>query len=498
MPVLTISCLAAFFAADPPKPKFTISKETTYITEPLRADGVPDYVGALNEPLKSIRPEDNAAVLLVQAMGREAASEKIATEFHRLLRMERPPEKGDFLISFQSFLKRKGINEDEKTKEEFEAGFLKPWRSAEHPLIAEYVRANEAPLRLAIEASKRKRCLTPYVSPDDPPMIVTIEIGMVQECRTIARLLILRALNSAGEGRFEAAFDDLDALHRLAGLFEAESRTIIELLVAHALRNLALQTDRILAFESGVEEATLRKRAKAAASLPAPKGVIDCFDQTERLSLLNMTLYSMVYGAKVLDMKAKAPAVSFDGVAIDEAMRTMNGFVDRYVKAMRAKPEGGGETVGQIEDELSAKARAASERKSTFFLLRPALPPHPRGPQAAFGQAYAETLTSMLLPAVGMAVQSEYRATARRRLTALAYALGAWKRKHGSYPETLDAKAFDLPPDTVIDPFTTQPFAYEIKEGKRRIVGKGTDPTNDLNAVIGKPAAPPQHILDLP
>jgi len=27
----------------------TISKETTYITEPLRADGYPDYVAALNQ-----------------------------------------------------------------------------------------------------------------------------------------------------------------------------------------------------------------------------------------------------------------------------------------------------------------------------------------------------------------------------------------------------------------------------------------------------------------
>jgi hypothetical protein len=49
---MLIALVLAF--ADPPK--ITISKETTYITGPLRMDGVVDYVGSLNEPLKQIKP----------------------------------------------------------------------------------------------------------------------------------------------------------------------------------------------------------------------------------------------------------------------------------------------------------------------------------------------------------------------------------------------------------------------------------------------------------
>jgi hypothetical protein len=488
----------ASFAADPPKPKITVSKETTYITEPLRADGVPDYVGALNEPLKAIKPEDNAAVLLVQAIGRDAVSDKIAVEFHRLLQSPRPPEKGDFLIQFPAFLKDKGLEDDEKAMEAFDAGFLKPWKSTELPLIAEYVRANEAPLRLAVEATKRKRCVAPFVSPDDPPMIAIVQLDMVQSCRMLQKLLILRAMNHAGEGRLDAAFDDLDALHRLAALIGADARSIIELMVSIFFRNAALRAEQKLAFTPGVNEATLRQRANAAASLPPPKSVIDCFDHEERLSLLNMTLYSMVYGAKVLDKNAKASAVSFDAVAIDEAMRTMNGFIDRYVKAMRAKPEGGGETIGQIEDELSAKAKAARERKDTFFLFRPTLPPHPRGPKAAAGQAYAETMTSMLLPAMGMAANAEVRTKAVERQTALAFAFAAFKKRHGKYPDSLDAAELELPADAVVDPFTGKPFVYELKDGKRRIVSAEPQPAGFRITVAGKPSPPPEHILELP
>src|SRR4029078_1861738 len=55
---------------DKSKPKITISKETTYITEPLRPDGYPDYVAALNQRMSlGVTPENNAAVLLQKAFG---------------------------------------------------------------------------------------------------------------------------------------------------------------------------------------------------------------------------------------------------------------------------------------------------------------------------------------------------------------------------------------------------------------------------------------------
>ena len=49
---------------------FRISKETTYITEPLKADGYPNYVAVLNRQYsEGVSPDNNAAVLLWQAIG---------------------------------------------------------------------------------------------------------------------------------------------------------------------------------------------------------------------------------------------------------------------------------------------------------------------------------------------------------------------------------------------------------------------------------------------
>src|SRR3712207_869637 len=52
-----------------PSPKIIISKQTTYITSPLRPSGLPDYEEFLRQKLRDgVTPENNAAVLLIQAM----------------------------------------------------------------------------------------------------------------------------------------------------------------------------------------------------------------------------------------------------------------------------------------------------------------------------------------------------------------------------------------------------------------------------------------------
>src|SRR5882724_4397934 len=51
-----------------PSPRVIISKETTYITAPLRPDGMPDYKRHVLEAAhQGVTPENNAAVLLWQA-----------------------------------------------------------------------------------------------------------------------------------------------------------------------------------------------------------------------------------------------------------------------------------------------------------------------------------------------------------------------------------------------------------------------------------------------
>ena len=72
-PQVTGDASTLLAADDQPAGKQTlikISKETTYITEPLDDQGYVDYVAALNAKLKEgVTRENNSAVLYLQAMG---------------------------------------------------------------------------------------------------------------------------------------------------------------------------------------------------------------------------------------------------------------------------------------------------------------------------------------------------------------------------------------------------------------------------------------------
>lgn len=468
-----LALILAFAFVDPPK--ITISKETTYITGPLRADGVVDYVASLNEPLKQIKPEDNAAVLLVKAMGKEAASEKIAADYYRLLKCDPPTEKGTYLVDFHEFLKRKDRDFDDAATAALERCQLRPWKPSQEPIIEEWLRLNEKPLAMAVEATRRSRCVAPYLSGNDPPMMIAVELGMVQGCRTVARLIAARAMRSAGEGRLEAAFEDIDALHRLATLLGREAKTIIEDLVAIALRGVAFRAEHSLALVGKPSEQLLQRRIAQTLALPRFIELVDRLDHWERLAILNGTLYSIIYGGKVLGGRDPSPPAGLDGEFIDEALRTVNRWIDQYVAAIRAKPGSGGKSVDDLERELSEKMRRARERESTFFLFRSPTPPHPRGPKAAAGERYAEVMIGLLFPAFSMAAQAKIRTIAVQRQTALVYAIALYKQKHGAYPEKLDAAELGVPAEATIDPFTTKPFVFDVKERKRRIVSAGPD-----------------------
>jgi hypothetical protein len=55
------------------KGKFTVAKDTAYITSPLDKDGYPDYAAALNDRLRQgVTPDNNANVLLWKAIGPRA------------------------------------------------------------------------------------------------------------------------------------------------------------------------------------------------------------------------------------------------------------------------------------------------------------------------------------------------------------------------------------------------------------------------------------------
>src|SRR5437588_12943269 len=92
-------------AAWPGSSTFTISPETTYVSEPVDKHGYIDYVTALNQRIGSgITPERNANVLIWQALGPRPEGVTLPSEYFQWLGIEAPPEEGEYWISWQTYL----------------------------------------------------------------------------------------------------------------------------------------------------------------------------------------------------------------------------------------------------------------------------------------------------------------------------------------------------------------------------------------------------------
>ncbi len=90
-------------------PRITVSKETTYLTGPLRPDGTVDYLAAVNEHCsQGVTPENNAAVPLLQAIGPKEVPEQGREQFFKMLGISPLPEQGDYLVPFLEYAGRAG------------------------------------------------------------------------------------------------------------------------------------------------------------------------------------------------------------------------------------------------------------------------------------------------------------------------------------------------------------------------------------------------------
>jgi hypothetical protein len=211
------------------KPRVTISKETTFITEPLRKEGYVDYIEALNlRCSEGVTPENNAAVLFWRAMGPEPVPQEIREEFFRRLGMKVPTAKGDYFTTFRKFLQKKdaakeSVSPDDKPQpieerlRQQEVAVAQPWSARKFPDVAAWLRENERPLTLIISGSKRPRRYDPAIAGTEGT-VLSIRIHMQSEHRDAVRALVARAMLRLHSGEPERAWNDLLASHRIAHL----------------------------------------------------------------------------------------------------------------------------------------------------------------------------------------------------------------------------------------------------------------------------------------
>lgn len=458
-----------------PKPRFPLGKETTVVTEPLDADGYIDYAAALNEHWRrGVTPENNANVLLWKAFGPHPEGATMPAEFFKWMGIKSPPEQGDYFIPIPRFAREKlkldpgpGIK---AIDDELVGCSQISWKESEHPNIAAWLKANEKPLAVVLEATK----LTHYYSPlvpertkNGPRLLLNARLPGVQECREVAKSLTARALLRVGEGRFDDAWQDLLACHRLSRLV-AHGATLIELLVGIALDAVAGKAD--LAFLERVHwnAEQIRNRLRELQKLAPMPLVADTVDFGDRFWLLEIIVTIDRYGPEVLEnladgtVKKSSPWTKLFRARVDyePALRNANRWYNLIAKALRIKDRTTRETqLAQLHAELRVlKGKTQESIPGALELL------FAKDSDKIRGETIGNILIGLMLPAFNKVQSAADRCEQTQNDLYVAFALAAYRRDHGRYPKELAALAPKYLDKIPTDMFSGKPLIYRPRE----------------------------------
>ncbi|HUT95896.1 MAG TPA: hypothetical protein VMY37_40965 [Thermoguttaceae bacterium] len=446
----------------------TISRETTRIVEPLRDDGYVDYLAALNQRSRQgVTPENNAAVLLWQALG---PAEIVGTcgeegcDWHfQELGIPRPPEQGEYFVALQNYaieLEADGPPPEQEASQEepelesqvsrtwgailseqSEQAARRPWAPEEFPELAAWLEKNQQPLALVVEASRRERFYSPLVPAESPPVLGALTPGRYL-FRDACSALRIRAMLHVHDGKVDEAWHDLLACHRWARLV-GQGPTYIEVLVAKGIDGTACAGDAAVAHHGNLTSERARRFQADLRQLGALPGVVDKIDVAERFMFLD----------SVSAMAREGPAAFAESAGSDEApswletqlskratrlldwdevLRTGNNYFDRLVEAGRiADRSEREEAVAELNEEIE---EGINEIRDPMSLAKSFLG---KGPGEAVTEKIGQVFFALWGPTLSTAWRSEDRAELTLQMAQVSLALAAYRGDHGSYPDEL-------------------------------------------------------------
>ena len=219
-------------------PPFVISEATTWITEPLTADGQIDYFKALEERIypPELATDENGYRIFVRLFGYavhvtfEVEDDLIPTEreFYRLQLYEKlgldpnvPPTltlPEDHQTVLKKFYESKGEEIPWDYVLRIDRGL---WTLEEYPMLADWINELDEPLNAIAEAVRKPVFVVPLlqrsqsVLSGEPQYLAATCQSAARFSHTLSRLLHMRAAYRLGQGDIDGAIDDKLTLHRL-------------------------------------------------------------------------------------------------------------------------------------------------------------------------------------------------------------------------------------------------------------------------------------------
>ncbi|MEI8369645.1 MAG: hypothetical protein WCJ31_14510 [Planctomycetia bacterium] len=480
--VVTVSLVGGIFMAVEnlwalrPPPALELSPSTTWITEPLAADGLPDYFQAVMdlEP-RGIPPEINAAAAVWEVIPSETSSENAIDHSQAHLsaadqrpeseRLVMPPPPPDGMDAAEA---GRILGDCSRT----------PWHTADHPWLARWLEENQAALDTLAAGARREgwcppRCLPPDTPPTERfgpiPLLICQMLPVEGALDRFSSALLARSMLRLGEGDIPGAWHDLDSLLRYGDKICDTPGPLICRRVATSLilrTCLALQPLILEGHPDDTLLAEMQRSLRSAVDWAPLASSVDTFD---RLAVLDAVTVLLANPSGTLSpapwQKALYAILKADQNVV---LRAANQLFDAMVVAAgQPTRETRRQAWQAIKDEIHDRMNATLQGRAWF---QPYYEP--------MSEALSKRTVSPLIPNVEIISDAGDRARAALVLVDCAAAHERYRLATGQPPATLADLVPTFLPAIPVDPLTDAPLGYRIENG-RWTLWSGTDPEED-------------------
>ena len=507
---------------------FTISKETTFVTGPLDQDRYIDYAAAIDKMMgEGVTPQNNGAVLLWQAHGPKPEGCEVPARFFQCLGIERPPSQGEYFVDFHRYA-RDFLRLQIKPGSPEEAEELKvhnrPWTAKEHANRASWLKVNEMPLALTMQATQRSHYFSPMVTSENGSRaLISTLLPSLSRCRAIGTALRTRAMLRLGEGDYDGAWQDMLTCKRL-GRMVSRGGTTVENLVGIAIDNIASEGCLVYLEHAKPSAKKLKECQNDLHTLPPFFAMADAvgwscrfmfldsimlLDRSPRELLVLMPLFGKFgdhgrWGGIVPEAEDDLRFLAIIANRFlakadwDSAMRNGNSWFDRATAAMRNQDRAARNLeLKSLEAELQTLRKNMPDIFKAPLAINVATTEIPARAvpvvnlaidaicwlQSQTAQTRGKLMGDMLMSLVLPAVASLHDASERCRQTGdnlhVAFALAHYQRDHGSYPEKLEDLAPKYLPQIPQDLFAGKPLTYRRTEDGYLLYSVGINEKDD-------------------
>jgi hypothetical protein len=499
---LVLACLAIWvvFQATWPAPAIVVSKETTWLTEPLADDGLPDYAGYLLARQKEgVTPETNGAIPFLQAMWpaglaaehRELVCREMGMEVPQEEGMVEPKEDHELTDAVRAWLAEAhaptedeqgqpaatdsdgGDRDTSRVVDLVAATTYCRWRREEFPLLAEWIDRHAEHYQLLHEAAARPKFYAPEPTllADPQESLVSMEVPIVQSMQAAARCLAMRGYLHLGAGNVAAAWRDCEAIYRLSG--QLPSGILVNELLAYALNFVAHGLSLAILDSPELTPEVARKVFDFHQQRVLRPEVVEAIDRGERLMLVTTVLELSTprgEGASLSDLLGSEGLHAVESMSVDWniVLRECNAFYDRLVAAMRTEDrEERDRLIGQVEYEFNNLPEVYLPNPYATYFSR-----------EARSRANAGLVLALFLPSVSGATRADGRYHALSQLTSVAAALALHRLEQGEYPQSLESLIPDHLKQPPVDGYG-HPLVYQRTESGYLLYSLGANEVDD-------------------